>query len=85
MSNLPSVEARVRNIIAEQFGVKAESLKPETSFMKDLMAESIDTVELIAALEEEFNVEIPDEDAEKNQTVGQAIEYMRKKVTDKGH
>ena len=56
MSNLPSVEARVRNIIAEQFGVKAESLKPETSFMKDLMAESIDTVELIAALEEEFNV-----------------------------
>lgn len=85
MSNLPSVEARVRNIIAEQFGVKAESLKPETSFMKDLMAESIDTVELIAALEEEFNVEIPDEDAEKNQTVGQAIEYMRTKVTDKGH
>jgi len=85
MSNLPSVEARVRNIIAEQFGVKAESLKPETSFMKDLMAESIDTVELIAALEEEFNVEIPDEDAEKNQTVGQAIEYMRKKVTDKVH
>jgi len=85
MSNLPSVEARVRNIIAEQFGVKAESLKPETSFMKDLMAESIDTVELIAALEEEFNVEIPDEDAEKNQTVGQVIEYMRKKVTDKGH
>jgi len=85
MSNLPSVEARVRNIIAEQFGVKAESLRPETSFMKDLMAESIDTVELIAALEEEFNVEIPDEDAEKNQTVGQVIEYMRKKVTDKGH
>ena len=85
MSNLPSVEARVRNIIAEQFGVKAESLKPETSFMKDLMAESIDTVELIAALEEEFDVEIPDEDAEKNQTVGQAIDYMSKKVTQKGH
>jgi len=85
MSTLSSVEVRVKKIIAEQFGVKAESLKPETSFMKDLMAESIDTVELIAALEEEFDVEIPDEDAEKNQTVGQAIDYMRKKVTDKGH
>jgi len=85
MSTLSSVEARVKNIIAEQFGVKAESLKPETSFMKDLMAESIDTVELIAALEEEFDVEIPDEDAERNQTVGQAIDYMRKNVTDKGH
>jgi len=84
MSN-SSVEARVKNIIAEQFGVKAESLKPETSFMKDLMAESIDTVELIAAIEEEFNVEIPDEDAEKNQTVGQVIDYMRKRLTEKGH
>jgi len=84
MSN-NGVEARVRKIIAEQFGVKPESLNRETSFMKDLMAESIDTVELIAALEEEFDVEIPDEDAEKNQTVGQAIDYMSKKVTQKGH
>ena len=80
-----NIEARVKDIIAEQFGVKAESLKPETSFMKDLMAESIDTVELIAALEEEFDIEIPDEDAERNQMVGQAIDYVRKKVAERGH
>jgi acyl carrier protein len=78
-----SVEERVKKIIAEQFRIKPEDLKPETSFTKDLMAESIDTVELLAALEEEFGFEIPDEDAERNQTVGQAIEYMKRKVAEK--
>jgi len=77
-----SIEGRVKKIIAEQFRVKPEALKPGMSFMKDLMAESIDTVELIAAIEDEFNIEIPDEDAEKNQTVGQAVDYVKKKVTE---
>ncbi|MGQ9514125.1 MAG: acyl carrier protein [Thermoproteota archaeon] len=79
-----SIEERVKKIIADQFHVKPEDLKPETSFTKDLMAESIDTVELLAALEEEFGIEIPDEDAEKNQTVGQALEYMKRRVEERG-
>jgi acyl carrier protein len=79
-----SIEERIKKIIAEQFNVKPEDLKPETSFIKDLMAESIDTVELLAALEEEFGIEIPDEDAEKNQTVGQAIEYMKRRISERG-
>jgi acyl carrier protein len=79
-----SVEERVKRIIADQFGVKPEELQPETSFAKNLMAESIDTVELIAALEEEFNIEIPDEDAERNQTVGQVIDYMKRKASGTG-
>ena len=61
-----------------------QDLKENTSLVEDLMAESIDTVELVATFEEEFNLEIPDEEAEKNKTVGQVVEYINKKVVGKG-
>ena len=67
---------KVKSIIAEQLGVKAEEVTPQASFIDDLGADSLDTVELIMALEEEFNVEIPDEDAEKMTSVGDAIKYI---------
>jgi acyl carrier protein len=75
-----SIEERVKRIIAEHFGVSADSLREETSFVGDLMAESIDTVELVATFEEEFGLEIPDEEAERNQTVGQVIDYIKAKL-----
>ena len=74
-----SVEAKIKSIIAEQLGVKAEEVTPQASFIDDLGADSLDTVELIMALEEEFNIEIPDEDAEKMATVGDAIKYIDEK------
>ncbi len=61
-----SIEERVKKIIVEQLGVKEEDVKPEASFVEDLGADSLDTVELVMALEEEFDIEIPDEEAEKN-------------------
>ena len=73
------VESKIRTIIAEQLGVKPEEVTPTASFVDDLGADSLDTVELIMALEEEFNVEIPDEDAEKMKTVGDAIKYIEEK------
>ena len=75
-----SVEARVKEIICEQLGVSEEEVTPEASFIDDLGADSLDTVELIMALEEEFSVEIPDEDAEKMTTVGDAIRYIEEKA-----
>ena len=75
-----AVEEKIKSIIAEQLGVKSEEAKPEASFIDDLGADSLDTVELIMALEEEFNVEIPDEDAEKMSTVGDAIKYIQEKT-----
>ncbi|HEC70084.1 MAG TPA: acyl carrier protein [Candidatus Omnitrophica bacterium] len=78
-----SVEEKVKSIIAEQLGVKAEEVKPESSFVDDLGADSLDTVELVMALEEEFGIEIPDEDAEKMSTVGDAIKYIEEKVKEK--
>ncbi|MBY0544450.1 MAG: acyl carrier protein [Gammaproteobacteria bacterium] len=75
---MSSVEQRVKKIIVEQLGVKEEDVRPDASFVDDLGADSLDTVELIMALEEEFEVEIPDEDAEKIGTVQQAIEYVKK-------
>ena len=67
---------RVIDIVAEQLGVDKEKVKPETSFVNDLGADSLDTVELVMELEEEFNVNIPDDAAEKIETVGQAIEFI---------
>jgi len=74
------VESKIKTIIAEQLGVKPEEVTPNASFVDDLGADSLDTVELIMALEEEFNVEIPDEDAEKMKTVGDAIKYIEDKT-----
>jgi len=75
-----SLEARVREIIVEQLGVSPEEAVPQASFIEDLGADSLDIVELVMAMEEEFDVEIPDEDAEKIQTVAAAIQYLREKV-----
>ena len=71
-----SVEVRVKEIIVEQLGVNADQVTPEAKFIEDLGADSLDTVELVMALEEEFEIEIPDEDAEKITTVSQAISYI---------
>jgi acyl carrier protein len=79
---MPFNEERVKEIIVEQLGVAAEQVKPENRFIDDLGADSLDTVELIMALEEEFNVEIPDEDAEKMVTVGDAMKYLKEHVKD---
>jgi len=73
---MSSIEERVIKMVAEQLGVKEEDVKAESSFVDDLGADSLDTVELIMALEEEFDTEIPDEDAEKITTVQQAIDYI---------
>jgi acyl carrier protein len=73
---------RVKEIIVEQLGVSPEQVKPENRFIDDLGADSLDTVELIMALEEEFKVEIPDEDAEKLVTVGDAMSYLKEHVKD---
>jgi len=69
----------VKQIIVEQLGVKAEEVTPDASFIDDLGADSLDTVELVMALEEKFEIEIPDEDAEKITTVGNAIKYIEEK------
>jgi acyl carrier protein len=73
-------EDRVKEIIVEQLGVSPDQVKPEARFIDDLGADSLDTVELIMALEEEFNVEIPDEDAEKMATVGDSLKYLQDHV-----
>ena len=77
---MSDVEEKVKKIIAQQFGVDPSELREDMTFAEDLMAESIDIVELIAALEEEFGIEIPEEEAQKNRTVGQTIEYMKRKL-----
>ena len=74
MSN--SIEEKVKSIIVEQLGVQADEVKPEASFVDDLGADSLDTVELVMAFEEAFGIEIPDEDAEKNQKVQDAVTYI---------
>ncbi len=73
---MPSVQERVIDIVAEQLGVDKEKVTPETSFVNDLGADSLDTVELVMELEEEFDITIPDDSAEKIQTVGQAVQYI---------
>ena len=73
---MSSIEERVKKIVAEQLGVKLEEVTNEASFVDDLGADSLDTVELVMALEEEFETEIPDEEAEKISTVQTAIDYV---------
>jgi acyl carrier protein len=75
---MASVEERVVDIVAEQLGVEKEKIKRESNFVNDLGADSLDTVELVMELEEEFDINIPDESAEKIQTVGEAIEHIEK-------
>ncbi|MGC1456552.1 MAG: acyl carrier protein [Nitrospirota bacterium] len=77
---MADVVAKVKKIISEQLGVPEADVKPEASFVNDLGADSLDTVELVMALEEEFGVEIPDEDAEKIATVQNAIDYVKAKA-----
>ena len=74
-----TVEEKVKNIIVEQLGVNPEQVTPTASFIEDLGADSLDTVELVMAFEEEFSIEVPDEDAEKLQTVGDVIKYVEEK------
>jgi acyl carrier protein len=76
-----SIEEKVKDIIVEQLGVNPEQVTPTASFIEDLGADSLDTVELVMAFEEEFNVEVPDEDAEKLQTVGDVVKYIEEKTT----
>ena len=73
---MSAIDKRVKEIVAEQLGVDESQVTNEASFMDDLGADSLDTVELVMALEEEFDIEISDEDAEKIQTVGQAIKFI---------
>ena len=73
---MSDIEARVKKIIAEQLGVEESQVTPEKAFVADLGADSLDTVELVMALEEEFETEIPDEEAEKLATVQDAIDYV---------
>jgi acyl carrier protein len=77
-----AVEERVKSIIVEQLGVDAEEVKPEASFVEDLGADSLDTVELIMAFEEEFGIEIPDDEAEKIKTVRDAVNYVANNAGD---
>lgn len=77
---MADVDVKVKKIISEQLGVPESDVKPEASFVNDLGADSLDTVELVMALEEEFGVEIPDEDAEKIATVQNAIDYIKAKA-----
>lgn len=77
---MSNIEERVKKIVAEQLGVKEEDVKADASFVEDLGADSLDTVELVMALEEEFETEIPDEEAEKITTVQLAINYINENL-----
>ena len=79
---MSSIETQVKEIVTEQLGVKAEEVKNDASFVDDLGADSLDTVELVMALEEEFEIEIPDENAEKITTVQEAIDFVTDRSSD---
>ncbi len=74
------MEEKVKDIIVEELGVEREKLTADASFMEDLGADSLDTVELVMAFEKEFDIDIPDEEAEKLRTVGDALKYLHEKV-----
>ncbi len=76
---MSEIATRVKEIIAQELGVEGEKVTDDANFVEDLGADSLDTVELVMAFEEEFGIEIPDEDAEQMATVGQAISYLEKK------
>ncbi len=78
-----SIEERVKEILCEQLGVKAEQVIPEADLVEDLGADSLDTIELLMAFEEEFGFEISDEAADRMKTVGDVIEYLKKKLEKK--
>ncbi|MCS7104315.1 MAG: acyl carrier protein [Thermofilaceae archaeon] len=84
MTSEAEVERKVKEIIARVYRVKPEELKPETRFIDDLGADSITTIELVAEIEDVFGIEVPDEDVEKNQTVGQAVDYVVEKLKAAG-
>ena len=77
---MSNVEEKVKDIIVEELGVEREKLTSDASFMEDLGADSLDTVELVMEFEKEFNIDIPDEDAEKLRTVGDAMNYLHEKI-----
>lgn len=79
---MSTIEDRVKKIVVEQLGVKEEEVTPEASFVDDLGADSLDTVELVMALEEEFNIEIPDEEAERITSIQQAIDFISNRSTE---
>lgn len=80
---MAGIAEKIKAVIAEQLGVKPEEVTEQAKFVDDLGADSLDTVELVMALEEEYGVEIPDEDAEKLTTVGDAIKYIDEKLASK--
>ncbi len=82
--DVKDIEAKIKEIIVEQLNVDESEVTPDASFIDDLGADSLDIVELVMAIEEAFDIEIPDEDAEKIRTVKDAIEYVKKKLEEKG-
>jgi acyl carrier protein len=80
MSDMKELENKVKDIIVEELGVERDKLTDTASFMEDLGADSLDTVELVMAFEKEFDIDIPDEDAEKLRTVGDALKYLHEKM-----
>ena len=80
MSDIKEMEEKVKDIIVEELGVELEKLSEDASFMEELGADSLDTVELVMAFEKEFDIDIPDEEAEKLRTVGDAMKYLHEKV-----
>lgn len=83
MTDMAALETKVKDIIAEELGVEKEKLTAEASFMEDLGADSLDTVELVMAFEKEFDIDIPDEEAEKLRTVGDALKYLHERMGSK--
>ncbi len=80
MSDIKAMEEKVKDIIVEELGVERDKLNEDASFMEELGADSLDTVELVMAFEKEFDIDIPDEEAEKLRTVGDALKYLHEKV-----